>query len=215
MTQKTLLKTLAILALSLPLTGFAQSALEEVDSQDKLVRIRPANSSTSSTPSSEMAVQLVTEKSSYRVDEAIHFKVKSDRPIFLYLFNVDARSGQALSILPNRLQNNREIKYAGDNQWHLVPNPGLEFFSDRPGVERIIMVASERYLDVGKLKSFSASKSVGDFFEMDNPLDAFDSLINEAYNDDEAVQEKRIGIRQSSSRLPRGVVVKEVNLRIR
>lgn len=211
-----LIHSVAMLAL-ISTTAFAEEDATEPVMTEKLVRIRPAQSSGSGSGSRShgLHVDLSTEKRSYYVNEAIRFKVRLNRPAYLYFFNMDPATGKAVVVLPNRIQSNREIKYPGDYQWRLVPNSGLEFYSDRPGVERMVMVASEKYLDVNRLKRTGNTKSVGDFFAMDNPLDALDGAINDAYNG-EGSSEKAIRIRETNSpRLPKGIVIKEVNLRIR
>lgn len=187
-------------------------ALEEVPSTEKLIRVRssasqPTNRDALASGSDSFNLQVSTENKSYGVNKAIYFKVKSNRSMYLYLFNIDPQTGKGLLIFPNQLQTNNQINA---NDWTLVPKKEVEFYSDRSGTERIIFVASERNLDVNRLNNLSQSKSLGDFYDMEAPLDAFDTLIGETYN-----SEKKIGIRQSNTQLPKGLVVKEVNLRIR
>ncbi len=206
----------ALLALTLtPLLSQAD-AFEPVSSSDKLVRIRPANTGGGGTQA--LNVQINTEKSSYRPNERIRFKVKSNKRVFIYLFNIDPVTKKGLLILPNHLQTQNQIQYPGDNRWYLLPNKALEFYADRPGTERILMVASEKYIDIDKkLQSMNSNKSVGDFYSMDTPLDDLDNGINETYNAG-ASSDKLIRVRSSKpSRpsLPNGIVVKELNLRIR
>ena len=186
-------------------------ALEAVPAQQKLVRVRPARGSAEA-----LRVAFKAERSRYRVGEAIRFKVKGNRPFYLYLFNIDPRSGEGLVILPNAIQGKKRILYPGDHRWHTVPNPELEFYSDRPGKERIVMVASTRYLDVDQMKRWTRSKRVGDWYYFEEPLKAVEKGLNLAYGGQ--AQEKRIRIRRSgtenASQLPPGVAVTEVALRI-
>ena len=211
--KKTIIASLMALTLS-PLLAQAE-AFEEVSSNDKLVRIRPAGSIGQT---NALKVELRTEKNSYRINEKIRFQVKTNKRVFVYMFNLDPRTGKALLILPNRLQTKSQIQYPGDNSWHLLPNASLEFYADRAGVERILMVASEKYIDMDKkLKSLNNTKSVGDFYLMDDPLSTLDATINDAYNAGVST-DKLVRIRSSkptSPSLPKGVVVTEVNLRIR
>ncbi len=190
-------------------------AFEAVSDSDKMVKIRPAGTSTET---NALQVELQTEKNSYRVNEKIRFKIKSNKAVFVYMFNIDPATGKALLILPNKYQSKGKIKYPGDNQWRLLPNQSLEFYADRPGTERIVMVASEKYIDINKkLKNASNNKSAGNFFMMNSPLDDLDSAINEAYNPG-ASADKLIQMRSAkptSPSLPSGVVTKEMSLRIR
>lgn len=84
-------------------------------------------------------MRLTADRTNYRVGESIGFKVKGNRRF--YLFNVDPHTGRALAILPNRLQGKDKIRYSAA-KWHRVPNPNLEFYADRAGEDRLIMVAS-------------------------------------------------------------------------
>ncbi|MBU0499281.1 MAG: DUF4384 domain-containing protein [Gammaproteobacteria bacterium] len=213
---------LAALGIGAPAMAQEADALESVAASDKLIRIRHADDEGGGGSGPEHAgkfrVDIRAGRSSYRAGEAIRFKVRGNNEFYLYMINIDPRTGRAVAILPNRLQTHHKIKYPGDGRWYVVPNENLEFYSDRAGHERIIMVASERYLDVDRLLSKSRSKSVGDFYEMEAPLDALDDAIGESYGD------KAIRIRNSGDgdsgrgrghRLPRGIVIKEMNLRIR
>ncbi|OGT89327.1 MAG: hypothetical protein A2286_11990 [Gammaproteobacteria bacterium RIFOXYA12_FULL_61_12] len=192
------------------------SALKNVAAGQKLIRIRDAGDGA---PGEEgLQIDIRTARSTYRQGQAIRFQVRGNHDFFLYLINIDPRSGRAVAILPNRLQTGDSIKYPGDGQWYSVPNERLEFYGDRPGLERIIMIASERYLEVDSLLRKSRSKAAGDFYAMEAPLDALDEAIGASYG------EKTIRIRdsgdrgsqgQGGNRLPRGLVIKEWNLRIR
>ncbi|MEE9398030.1 MAG: DUF4384 domain-containing protein, partial [Methylococcales bacterium] len=124
----------AALTLSfIPLVCHAD-ALEEVPDTEKLVRVR-----TTTNPgqgNNNLSVELSTEQDSYRVNEAIRFKIRSNKEAFFYLFNIDPRTRKAVAILPNRMQSNRELRYPAASNWNVVPNKNLEFYSDRPGTER-------------------------------------------------------------------------------
>lgn len=197
------------------LTPFAVSAeaLLALPQHEKLLQVRPTL-----TTSKNMGfkVQFITEATSYVTDEPIRFQIKANKRFYLYLFNVSPITGEAVTLLPNRLQNNTQIQYDPDQHWHTVPNPTLEFYSDRPGLERIIMVASTRYLDVDKLKHIGHTKSAGDFYQMETPFTALNAVINEAYRD-KLGREKLIQLRNpvaDQAHLPDGLVIKEMQLKI-
>jgi|GEM_PF-3578625 len=203
--------TLGFTTLAMPLTAaYADNpvpALQELHSVEKMLHFRhtpPAVThfhvaTAGSTPThSPLQVDLSTEKSYYRVGEKIKFKVRGNRDFYLYLFDRDANSNKWLSILPNRYQTNRQIKYVGDYKPNLVPNRGLEFFADHPGTERITMVASERYLDVDTMQRISQAKSIGSYFEWNDPVESFRVAINDSYQD-QLGHEKSLQIRPSAT----------------
>ena len=193
---------LLVFALLIPALAFCGS-LEEVPANEKQIGVRSA--------SGDFSVAIKTVKSNYKANEAIQFKVKGSETFYLYLFNYIKESKQAVSILPNKFQTVNNIKYTA-NKWHTAPNSNLEFYSDRPGKERVIMIASKKYIDVKKLLNKNKTKSLGNFYLMEDPLQNFENLINETYN---IPATKRINVRQSSSRLPEGMVIKELYLNIR
>jgi hypothetical protein len=96
-------------------------------------------------------------KKSYKAGEAIRFRIKGNRDFFLYLFSINREQNRAVLLIPGARQTGN--KYSA-NQAHMVPNPGLEFFADRPGVEQVVMVASTKYIP---LQTARYNKS-GDFF---------------------------------------------------
>lgn len=187
------------------------SGFEQVPPGEEMIKVRPSEPAAGPVPSGAFQAKLRTESSQYRVGERIRFRVRGNQPFFLYLLNVDPATGRAVTILPNRYQGKDRIKYPA-GQWNLVPNPQLEFYSDRPGVERIIMVASTRYLDVQRLLNRGRSRAIGDFYEMESFSDGMDAVLTELHQSDGG--DEAIRVRQTGSRLPRGIVIDEVNLRI-
>ncbi len=195
-------------------------ALEAVPLGEKAIRVRVSDDrdrgNGGGRRGGDLDVAIRTEQSRYGVEDPIRFEVKGNKPFYLYLFNVDPRTQRAVSILPNQRQGKGEVKYPGDRRWRKVPNPGLEFYSDRAGTERVVMVASERYLDVDKLIKGYGTKALGDaFYESEGIFDWLDAELNSAYAE-KGMEAKAIRVRDSDSRrLPRGIVVEELNLRIR
>jgi len=96
-------------------------------------------------------------KSVFKVGEPIRFKVKGNKTFYLYLFSIDSASNRGAVLLPNVRQ--QYVKYKGGKEY-IVPEKNVEFFSDQPGKEKIIMLASTRKMDI-KFKRYSKS---GDFF---------------------------------------------------
>ena len=100
------------------------------------------------TPESEpkaLRVKLEPVKASYKVDEPIRFHIRGNKTFFLYLYSVDKETDEVTLLLPNR-EGQRHNKYPA-NQTLVVPNEGeAELLADEPGRERLLMVASTRYL---------------------------------------------------------------------
>lgn len=142
------LKTLRLLLLVL-VTSYSASSFALFVPGEKTIRVR------AHTSADALSVDVQPIKNSFWVNEKIRLRAKGNKPYYLYLFNVDPQTGQALMILPNRLQTNN---YYG-HQGYIVPSRDVEFYSDRPGQEQVIMVASTEALNV----DLNSYKAIGDF----------------------------------------------------
>ena len=145
---------ITVLALALPMTGLASD-----DLQSK-IGIRPggsgAGSSTVRNQQGDLRIDFRANKSSYRVNDPISFSIKGNKTFFLYLFSISER-GEAVMLIPGPQQEGN--KYQG-NRTYRVPNAGSELFADRPGRERMVLVASTKWLDPGT----NRYKSKGGFY---------------------------------------------------
>lgn len=214
---------LSAVAIYLALMSSAHASSTSVDTslqpasfEQKLIRIRPSQPQTDVTaPSSDapqpssLQVRIQSEKGRYRAGEPIRFKVKGNKSFHLYIFNVDPKTGKALVVLPNRLQDTDRLKYS-KNSTHIVPNANLEFYSDRPGVEHIIFVASEKYLDLAKSMKDQKVKSMGSFPLADSVYDTLNRSLTDGFG-----SSKLIKVRSKENRLPKGVSIQEMKLHIR
>ncbi|MDE0206754.1 MAG: DUF4384 domain-containing protein [Candidatus Tectomicrobia bacterium] len=100
------------------------------------------------TPDSEpLRVSLEPVKTSFKVDEPIRFNVRGNKTFFLYLYSIDNETDAVTLLLPTR-EGQRHNKYPA-NRVVPVPNRGeIELLADAPGRERLLMVASTKYLPV-------------------------------------------------------------------
>ncbi len=101
-------------------------------------------------------LEVMGAKEPVGVGDPISFQVKSNRNFYLYVFGVDKREGTAVMLLPNRHQRYHRYK---KNRTYNVPGEKVEFTSDRPGREHIVLVASEEKIDI----RFNNSRELGDF----------------------------------------------------
>ncbi|MBU0499282.1 MAG: DUF4384 domain-containing protein [Gammaproteobacteria bacterium] len=77
----------------------------------------------------------------YRVGEPIRFRVRGNQPFYLYLYSLDDGAGGASTlILPNRRAPDNHFNA---NRSYIVPGRTVEFVGDKPGRERLVMVASK------------------------------------------------------------------------
>ena len=180
------------LALMLVLGGLAHADVElgadEFDS--KAIRV--------DAPEKEpLRVALEPVKESFKVDEPIRFKIRGNKTFYLYLFSVDDESGDAILILPTR-EGQRHNKYPA-NRTLPVPNPDEpDFLSDQAGREKLVMVASTKYLPV---------KS--NWFR-----DGADSYVGKAEDLEKEFADKGIRIGRDRTR-DANVLVKRMSVRIR
>ena len=129
---------LAAALLTTPACADVELGIEEVG--EKTIRVE--------TPGSEpepLRVRLEPVKASYEVDEPISFHVRGNKTFFLYLYSIDKETDEVTLLLPTR-EGQRHNKYPA-NRTMVVPNEGqAQLLADEPGRERLLMVASTRYL---------------------------------------------------------------------
>jgi len=193
---------LAAAVVAMTVAGFSLSAQAETmagsQSQyvdEKAIRVGDRERDTRS---GDLEVSFEALRASYRVGEPIRFTARGNKTFYLYVYSVDKDTGDAVLILPNNKQSGN--KYPGGRSM-TVPNRNIEFYADEEGRERIVMVASTRYIDVGAAKA----QPLGDFSKTKAAV--LEGLF----------EEKGIKIRAPGDRADRGgdVVVKDVELRIR
>jgi hypothetical protein len=179
---------IAVLGFTLCLFLGLGVANAQEESEDKQIRV------VSGEGKKGLEVEIEALRSSYAVDEPIRFRVRGNQTFFLYLFNIDDDDDEGVLILPNRLDSGN--KYPGGRSY-TAPNPGVEFVADRPGTERVLMVASTRYLD---LKTADYDRR-GDFWVSSaKGLEA---------------QLKGIRVRPREPEVDEDVIVKEISVRVR
>lgn len=80
----------------------------------------------------------------YHAGERIQFVFKSEKSCYLYLFSIDEKNNTGVMILPNDLHKYNKFRA---NTKYTVPDKPVEFYAKEPGVENVIMVASQKKLN--------------------------------------------------------------------
>lgn len=172
-------------AVALAVAGFGTMQVQAQENP-KTVTVRPAQSA----PQAELGFMVEAVKGAYAVNEPIRFRVSGTDRFFLYVYSVNDQ-GEATLILPSSRQPQNQYN---KDRIHEVPNRGVEFAADRPGTERVVFVASRKYVDI-------AAASQGGFPRIS------ESILQQQF------ESKGIVVRPSA-RPSSDVVVKSVDLRI-
>lgn len=98
-------------------------------------------------------ISVEADQAQYRVDEQIRFSVESQRAGYLYMFAIDSESGAAYFLEPAPY---RDALRVVPGMSFEVPPPGVEFYADRAGVERVVAIASPRRIDLSELDALAA-----------------------------------------------------------
>jgi hypothetical protein len=122
--------------------------------------VKRLNVRSSAEEQGDFKVKFEPVKPVFKVGESIRFKVKGNKTFYLYLFSVDQKEKIGYVLLPNVKQ--QYIKYKAGKEY-MVPEKYIEFYSNNPGNEKVIMVASTKKMDV-ELGRFKKS---GLFFRAD------------------------------------------------
>lgn len=97
-------------------------------------------------------------KSNYYVNEPILIRLKLKRRAFIYFWTIGS-SGKSYRILPNDITSYNDFKA---NTNYVVPerSANYDFKSDREGVEKVYIIATNKKIGTAKLKSIFGQKSV-------------------------------------------------------
>jgi hypothetical protein len=114
-----------------------------------------------------LEVKVSTSKKAYDINEPIVFRVTPNQPAYVYLFNIPAGSPTAIQLFPNVHEGVQPLVAKKEVT---IPSKGT-FRSDRPGVEKVLLVASIQPL------TLSSARTVGEFEEVAH--DEVDTLVKQ------------------------------------
>jgi hypothetical protein len=138
--------TVLFIALFLPTIATASDMKPKIG-------IRPSENTTPvAAVADNLNVNFKPGKEVYHVNEPIEFSVKGDRDFFLYLFSISP-AGEAVLLIPGKEQEGN--KYKANKTYRVPTDRKFEFYSDKPGREKIVMFASTKWInpETGSYKS--------------------------------------------------------------
>lgn len=92
--------------------------------------------------SKNLNVSVTPTKKHYKVNEPIHFNVSGNKDFFLYVFSFDENNNNATLLFPNKSHTGNKFRSAHKN---VIPSKKVKFVSDRPGKEKVVVIASTKY----------------------------------------------------------------------
>lgn len=101
-------------------------------------------------------VSMNVDQVSYAVEEPIRFSVESSRPAFVYVYAIDSETGHAYMLEPAF---DRPALRVTPGMAFDLPPEGVEFYADKPGVERVVLVASQNEIDLALLTAAALDES--------------------------------------------------------
>jgi hypothetical protein len=110
--------------------------------------------------SQDLNVTVKPTRNTYAVNESIRFNVTGNKDFFLYLFSVNENTKKATMIFPNAQHKGNKFKAGHKNR---IPNKKIEFYSNKPGKEKLVAIASTNYFDWDT----RGYKAFGDFKQID------------------------------------------------
>ena len=142
-----------VLVTSTILTSMAWAAVDQnakaiviADRQPALTTIAPVIAPVQSTA---LNLQVSTEKASYAVNEAIRFNVVTNKDAYLYLLN--ELPDQTTLLLPNNKDKENFVRANTVSTFPRTYSNTVEFYSDAVGIEKILVIASEKPLDLHRI----------------------------------------------------------------
>lgn len=102
-----------------------------------------------------------TRTPNYRIGDSIRVGVSVNEDAYVYLFSVDP-DGSVDQILPNRLGGGNYVR-AGEVRTFPSRNDTFRFnVGGNPGLNKVLVVASRRQLDLSEISSFRAGQPFAD-----------------------------------------------------
>lgn len=138
-----------------------------------------------------LEVAFSANKRVYAVDEPISFEVETNRDAYIYLFNLDEDSERVTMLYPNAYDEGNRVRA---HSTVTIPSKS-EFKAGNRGIERVVLVASTRKLDVNK-RSIANSNFYGvakaDFKEISKAIRV---STNDRREEDRIVKELEIKVK--------------------
>jgi len=147
----------AVIALVIASMTFAAGAA--LAASNKEIRVEEGDSSTAA---SSLKVDFKATKDSFAVDEAISFKFRSNKQAYVYVFNIPENEQKAIQLFPNKFD---KVNLVKANKTVIIPSKKSAFKSDSAGVEKIVLVVSEKKLNIQHSES-----AEGRFYSVDKGL---------------------------------------------
>lgn len=131
----------------------------------------------------KLNVNFKATKNVFSVDEPITFKIKSNKPVYVYVFAMNENEQKAVQIFPNKFDKANLLK---PGKTVTMPSKKSVFISDTAGTEQLILIASEK-----KLKLQHSEPAEGSFYDMDwKGLDSTVKAIRVESGDNESSTRK-------------------------
>jgi hypothetical protein len=126
--------------------------------KQKAIRVEDGTG-TQSTVTGSLKVDFKATKDVFAVDEPISFKIRSNKEVYVYVFNMDENQQKAVQIFPNKFDKANLLK---PGKTVTMPSKKSVFRSDAVGTERLILIASEK-----KLNLQHSEPAEGSFYDME------------------------------------------------
>jgi len=147
---RNLVLTLALAIVALPaLTAHAAGKQKEIRVEE----------GTESDDTEKLQVLFKATKAVFAVDEPITFRIKSNKQVYVYVFSMDEDQQKAVQIFPNKFDKANLLK---PGKAVTMPSKKSVFRSDSAGTEHLILVASEK-----KLNLRHSEPAEGSFYDME------------------------------------------------
>lgn len=104
----------------------------------------------------QLEVDFKAGSESYKVDEPISFRVKTNKNAYIYVVNVTGQGEDVTLLFPNKYEEANKVKA---NKEITIPAKSV-FKSDREGMEHVVIAATTKKLDL-QTKGIKGSKFFG------------------------------------------------------
>jgi Domain of unknown function (DUF4384) len=156
--KKLISRSLVTFAVTVAALGIVTTAHATDEKNAKAIRVE-SGSGGGAVASGKPVVDFKGTKDVFEVDEPISFKIKSNKQVYVYVYSMDEKTQSAVQIFPNKYDKLNLLK---PGKTVIMPSSKSVFKSDAAGVEHLILIASEK-----KLNLQHDEPAEGSFYDMD------------------------------------------------
>jgi hypothetical protein len=97
-------------------------------------------------PQQQLTLTVEPNKQHYTVGDTFSMNIQANQDFYLWVFSMNENAGRGRMLIPGLVQSRN--KYRANLQYKVPVSGSYELFMDKPGLEKVIVVASTKWINV-------------------------------------------------------------------